>query len=89
MAISGVPLSGYAGRWWLRHQLNVLLPKVAEACPALSILHGQVPNGLSRARGLARYPMAVLIVGSMIAREPAFELGVAILAPHRVNLLHV
>jgi hypothetical protein len=48
-----------------------------------------VPNALNDARGLGRYPMAVMIVGSMIAREPAFELRVAILAPHRIDLLHV
>lgn len=40
-------------------------------------------------RGLGRYPMAIMIVGAMIAGEPAFELGVAILTPHCVDLLHV
>jgi hypothetical protein len=38
---------------------------------------------------LGRYPVAVMVVGAMIAREPAFELRVAILAPHRIDLLHV
>ena len=33
--------------------------------------------------------MAVMIVGTMIAREPAFELRVAILAPHGIDLLYV
>jgi len=33
--------------------------------------------------------MAVMIVGAMIAREPAFELRVAILAPHLIDLLDV
>jgi hypothetical protein len=48
-----------------------------------------VPDGLNHARGLGRQATAVMIVGAMIAREPAFELRVAILASHRIDLLHV
>ena len=33
--------------------------------------------------------MAVMIVGAMITGEPAFELRMAILAPHGINLLHI
>jgi hypothetical protein len=54
---------------------------------------GRVPTGFRMIRTthavLGRYPMAVMIIGTMIAREPAFELRVAILAPHGIDLLHV